>query len=88
MLERIEELSYNILIQRYFGSLSRENQPKTNQANGILYSGFKYALEKYSIWLEFILDDFQIDRNIQEPTTYGVLFGIEINKPIRMVDDL
>ena len=65
----------------------RENQPKRNQANGILYSGIKFAKEKYSIWLEFILDDFQIDRSIQEPTTYGVLFGMGINKPFRMVDD-
>lgn len=55
----------------------RENQPNTNQANGFLYSGIKYAEKNYSFWFEYLLDDYQIDNAIQEPTTYGYIIGFE-----------
>ena len=56
----------------------RENQPKQNQANGFLYFGLKYAQENFSIWSEYLLDDYQIDKSVQEPTTYAFLFGAEL----------
>tara|TARA_Y100001970_G_scaffold289507_1_gene420117 strand:- start:3631 stop:4761 length:1131 start_codon:yes stop_codon:yes gene_type:complete len=55
----------------------RENQPSTNQANGFLYTGIKYNNLKNAFWFEYLLDDYQIDRTIQEPTTYGFIVGIE-----------
>jgi len=54
----------------------RENQ-MDNQANSFLYNGIKYSKNKFSMWYEFLLDDYQIDREIKEPTTYGLTFGLE-----------
>ena len=66
----------------------RENQPNTNQANGFLYFGSKFSLKNFSTWFEFLLDDYQIDRNIPEPTTYGYTLGFELENPSTMLQDV
>lgn len=66
----------------------RENQPNTNQANGFLYFGSKFSLKNFSTWFEFLLDDYQIDRNIPEPTTYGYTLGFELENPSNMLQDV
>ncbi len=58
----------------------RENQPEQNQANGFLYLGLKYSHDNFSIWSEYLLDDYQIDKHINEPTTFAFLIGSEIKQ--------
>ena len=63
----------------------RENQPHVNQANGFLYSGIKFEDKNYAFWVEFLLDDFQIDSEIKEPSTYAYLLGVNVNKRSRYI---
>ena len=56
----------------------RENQEGVNQANSFLYTGLLYKSNNLSFWAEFLLDDYQIDREIKEPMTYGFISGLEI----------
>ena len=58
----------------------REN-PSTGQANGIIYSGFKYNHSPtLSYWSEFLIDDYQINNESKgdlEPNEIGLLVGVE-----------
>ena len=65
----------------------RENQPETNQANGFLYFGTKYSIKRISTWFEFLLDDYQIDRSVPEPPTFGYTLGFELNNPVSIFNN-
>ena len=64
----------------------RENQD-SNQGNSILYSGIKYSKENYELWLELILDDFQIDKEVREPASYGYITGINFKTKNKSIEE-
>ena len=66
----------------------RENQPLNNQANGFLYSGLRYSKGNAKIWIEYLLDDYQIDKEVKEPTTYGMLLGASIERPKKTIEKM
>ena len=56
----------------------RENQiGNYNQTNAFWYFGVKNKGRLFNKWFELLLDDYQIDSEAQEPTTFGTTIGFE-----------
>ena len=65
----------------------RENNPLSERGNSIIYSGIKIKNKKMDIWYEFILDDYQIDKEIKEPATYGIITGLSIKNLLKTLEN-
>ena len=66
----------------------RENQiGNYNQTNAFWYFGVKNQGRFLNNWFEFLLDDYQIDSEVHEPTTFGITFGFDFKNFSKKVFD-